>query len=568
MSIVNAFDIGVSGLIAQSNKINVISDNIANLNTVGYKGFTADFLALVQSAPNPVRNSYNGARPTSKQLNSLQGEISGSDRVTDLAINGNGMFVVTPEIDDDSPLRFTRAGAFSFDEDGNMRNSAGFFLRGWRLDVNGDLPAALQVTGYDSATAISNLDLVNFAATDTTSVPTSVANIKANLNSSHAAYNPEGDITFTANPTAGDTITINGVTWTFVASGATGSQTNIGADLDTTIRNLVNDLNASTNTTISEASYSNVGGNKLHVIYDALQGGAATFTMTSSSANGVVTPLLLYDATSATQNMSGGAIASHFNRSAQIIDNNGTTHDIRISFLKTNLNSWAVEMTAVPATDVTSAGGQIVNGTMTFNGDGTLNSVSASLTSPITFPWASSGTTPTGASSATIDNTVTFNWGTAGQIFGTVGATTIGLSDGMRQLASSFQVDYLTQNGHPAGSLQGVDVGRDGIVTGLYSNGTRQRLYAIPLAKFNNVDALSDISGTAFMESEKSGLINIFSAGDSGTGAVVSGSLERSNVDLPTQMTDMIIAQRAYQANTKTVMTSDEMLKTVTDMLR
>ncbi|MEQ1706633.1 MAG: flagellar hook-basal body complex protein, partial [Rickettsiales bacterium] len=187
---------------------------------------------------------------------------------------------------------------------------------------------------------------------------------------------------------------------------------------------------------------------------------------------------------------------------------------------------------------------------------------------PITFPWTSTGTTPANATTPTTNNTVTFNWGTAGQIFGTPGATVIGRTDGMRQLAANYIVDSLNQDGHAAGTLQKVEISDDGIVKAYYNNGVSQSIYVIPLAKFNNPDGLQNISGTAYLNSDDAGIINYFSSGQSGVGVILSGSLENSNVELASQLTDIIIAQRAYQSNTKTVTTADDMLRTVTEMLR
>jgi flagellar hook protein FlgE len=568
MTLNSTFSIGVSGLLSQSTKISSISDNIANVNTVGYKGFTTDFLALVQDSSAQVSDYYYGARSSTRQNNTIQGEISGSDRGTDIAINGNGFFIVTPNSVSGSDLMYTRAGTFSPDKDGNLRNSAGFYLQGWPLDSMGNLPGALQGTGYDIGTATSNLELVNIATTDSTSVPTGNMAVRANLDADQTLYNPEGQIVFAANPTAGDTITINGVTWTFVASGATGNQTNIGSNLDITVRNLVDNLNASTNAAITPATYSTTLGNNLKVVYDSMNGSAATFTLASSSANGTPTQLLLYDPAVTANNMTSGAIPSHFNRSADIIDNNGVKHTVNINFLKTAVNTWAVELSAIPATDITTAGGMIASGLLTFNGDGTLASISSSLSDPITFPWTSTGTTPANSTTATTNNTVTFNWGTAGQIFGTPGATVIGRADGMRQLAANYIVDSLNQDGHAAGSLQRVEITDDGIVKAFYNNGVSQSIYVIPLAKFNNPDGLNNISGTAYLNSDDAGIINYFVSGLGGVGDILSSSLENSNVELSSQLTDIIIAQRAYQSNTKTVTTADDMLQTVTEMLR
>lgn len=568
MTLNSTFSIGVSGLLAQSTKISSISDNIANVNTVGYKGYTTDFLSLVQSAPSMLYDSYNGARTNTRQNNSHQGEISGSDSGTDIAVNGDGFFVVTPNTLTGSDLMYTRAGTFSPDKDGNLRNSAGFYLQGWPLDSLGNLPGALAGGTYDSGTATSSLRLVNVATSDSASVPTGNMSIKANLDAGQTLYNPPGQIAFAANPTAGDTLTINGVVWTFVAGGATGNQTNIGSSLDETLRSLVDNLNASTNPGITTAAYSASGSAKLKIIYDSMNGNAAGFTLASSSVNATPTQLLLYDPDVAANNMTSGAIQSNFNRSMDIIDNNGIKHTVNLNFLKTDVNTWAVELSAIPATDVTIAGGQIANGTLVFNGEGSLASVSASLSDPITFPWTSTGTTPTNSTTVTTNNTVTFNWGTAGQVFGTPGATVIGRTDGMRQLNSSYVITSLNQDGHASGTLQKVEISDNGIVKAFYNNGVNQSIFAIPLAKFHNPDGLENISGTAYNNSDTSGLINYFASGQSGVGVILSSSLENANVDLPSELTDIIIAQRAYQSNTKTVTTADDMLKTVTDMVR
>jgi hypothetical protein len=96
-----------------------------------------------------------------------------------------------------------------------------------------------------------------------------------------------GDITFTANPSASHTITINGVVWTFVASGATGTQTNIGGSLAATLTQLATDLNASVNASITPVTYANVGGTKLGFTHDTLGAAGNAFTIASGNANGV-----------------------------------------------------------------------------------------------------------------------------------------------------------------------------------------------------------------------------------------------------------------------------------------
>lgn len=107
-------------------------------------------------------------------------------------------------------------------------------------------------------------------------------------NPTDAGVAATGDITFTANPSAGHTITINGVVWTFVASGATGTQTNIGANLNATLTQLATDLNASANGSITPSAYANTGGTKLTVTYKTNGGAGNAFTLASGNANAVV----------------------------------------------------------------------------------------------------------------------------------------------------------------------------------------------------------------------------------------------------------------------------------------
>lgn len=106
--------------------------------------------------------------------------------------------------------------------------------------------------------------------------------------STDAGVQATGQITFTANPSAGHTITLNGVTWTFVASGASGNQTNIGGSLTATLTQLATDLNASVNSSITPATYSNVGGTKLNISYDTAGAAGNAYTLASGNANGVV----------------------------------------------------------------------------------------------------------------------------------------------------------------------------------------------------------------------------------------------------------------------------------------
>ena len=312
--------------------------------------------------------------------------------------------------------------------------------------------------------------------------------------------------------------------------------------------------------TLAGGSFAASASNKVSIAGKSNQGSLLAQMGLVTSLNGAAyTPQTTgvlgpkYDPTGAVGlNMASGKITAQFSRNVRIYDNLGSGHDIRFSFIKVAQNSWAVEIHAIPATDVSTSlvDGQIATGNINFNGDGTLRSISSSLGTAIGINWTN------GATSSSVD----LKLGTAGQPFGTVGATTIGLSDGLSQFDSAYNVNFANQNGAPVGQLVSVAIDKEGIVSASYSNGQTQKLFKLPLASFANPDGLDALSGNVFTQTRASGEVNLREAGTNGTGTIVSAALEQSNVDLAEQLTDIIVAQRAYQANTKVIKTADQLL--------
>lgn len=260
-----------------------------------------------------------------------------------------------------------------------------------------------------------------------------------------------------------------------------------------------------------------------------------------------------YDSTGAVgHNMASGDITAQFSRSTRIYDAQGTGHDLNISYIKTDANTWAVEAYIGNTADVTTAlaDGQVAVGTITFNGDGSLRSVSPSLSNTINIDW----TNGAGQSSIKI------NWGTAGQPFGTDGATEIGDTDGLSQFDGDYNVNAIKQDGAAVGQLTSVAIDKDGLVNATYSNGETRALYKIPIADFTSVNGLKPDSGNVYEATVDSGEVTLREAGQNGAGTVVSSALEQSNVELSEELTDMIVAQRAYQANTRVIHTTDQLL--------
>lgn len=261
-----------------------------------------------------------------------------------------------------------------------------------------------------------------------------------------------------------------------------------------------------------------------------------------------------YDATgTSANNMAGGSVTPHFSRNVRVFDALGTGHDFQMSFLKIADNSWAAEVYAIDPDGIlsTRTDGQITKGTIVFNGDGSLRSISPELTQPIEISW----------SNGAIASNVTFDYGTAGQPAGTVGATSIGLTDGIRQFDTDYDVRFVDQNGVSAGLLSSILVDEDGFVVANFSNGESRKIFKVPLADFVNPNGLQTQGGNVFKETKDSGEFNLREAGTGGVGAISPASLEGANVELADELTDMIIAQRAYQASSKVISTVDELLE-------
>lgn len=179
MSLYGALFAGVSGLKAHASAIAGVSDNITNINTIGYKGVSTEFKTLVVDGQ--ARNNYaaGGVAAAPKQLLSKQGLLQASSSQTDLGIDGAGFFVTRSNSELDAPVSFTRAGAFQPDTQGFLRNSGGYYLQGWRLDNEGN---------YVNTGNLSELEPVRLADLTGTATPTTRVELRINLRSTETAY--------------------------------------------------------------------------------------------------------------------------------------------------------------------------------------------------------------------------------------------------------------------------------------------------------------------------------------------------------------------------------------------
>jgi len=165
--------------------------------------------------------------------------------------------------------------------------------------------------------------------------------------------------------------------------------------------------------------------------------------------------------------------------------------------------------------------------------------------------------TTAGEGGEQVRQTFSLNLGVAGSVRNTV-----------TQFAEASSTKVFEQDGYGMGYLENFKIDQSGMITAVYSNGSTRTLGQVALATFTNPNGLEKTGETNFVESNNSGMANIGPSGIAGKGKLIAGALEMSNVDLAEQFTDMIVTQRGFQANSKTIQTSDQMLQELMTLKR
>lgn len=246
--------------------------------------------------------------------------------------------------------------------------------------------------------------------------------------------------------------------------------------------------------------------------------------------------------------------AATHSASIDVFDSLGTKHTLRLDFRKTALSAsggteWVYEVSVPSPGDI---GGTINKnaltnldaGRITFTNTGAL----ALATIPSLTYTANNGSAP--------NQTVNLNFGTINQF------------DGMTSFDNPSGTSGISQDGYPGGDLVGIRIDQSGTLVGSFSNGRSFGLAQIGMAKFSNNEGLVSDGGNVYLQSANSGDPIIGTAATAGRGFIQSSSLEASNVDLSKSLTQLIIIQRGYQANGKTITTSDTLLETLLGIKR
>lgn len=456
---------GVSGLQNHQTRMDVIGNNISNVNTNGFKRGRVNFQDMISQqlsgAAKPT-DELGGVNPKEVGLGMTvasidnvftQGNLQSTGISTDLAIQGNGFFVMK----NGEETFYTRNGAFGLDMDGTLVNPAnGMRVQGWMAEeINGQMLVTTAATPEDLIIPVGSKD----PAKETTNV-----NFACNLNKN----TPE---------------ILEGASADDIFKGTWGTEQKI--------------YDSFGNEHMLSVSFRRVVGNPNQW--------EATVVIDQNNADYTQTRVGL-----------------------------GTTDGVGNTFLVNFDNYGALQSVTDTAGNVTNPEGQVVLQT--------------------SFAVADSNVDEQGNP---YRQTLNINLGTIGSF-----------KDTITQSASKSTTKAFYQDGYTMGYLDNFKIDSSGIITGVYSNGTNRTIGQIAMATFANDRGLEKAGDNTYVESNNSGMARIGESGVAGKGSLMAGALEMSNVDLSEQMTDMIVTQRGFQSNAKTITTADTLLETVLSLKR
>ena len=569
MALTGALFTGLSGLEANSERLNVVGNNIANANTVAFKSsralFTPQFY-ITESGGNAPTADTGGTNPSQSglgtQVSAIEkdfsaGSIQLTGKSTDMALDGPGFFVVQG-----ANQSFTRDGSFTLDSTNNLVTATGQFVQGYGVDASANVvPGKLQnikiplgasstAQATQAMTMTGNLDAAGSVASGASVLnsqlltrvsggsPPSGATLLTDVSDASASATPLFAV--------GQTFTLQGVK----GSRSTPTQT-YTVKAGSTLSDLTNFFNngLAINTGVPAdpteptpgATIETDATNPLaaRLVIDGNTGSANALTLGANSfVSGITAPFTFQDGTNAA-GFTSNPVGESIHTSAVVFDSLGkpVTVDLTAVYQKSTSTGTVWSFSAESGDSKAASGSEIVGtGTLTFDSNGKLVSSTGN--------------------NLTIDRS------------GTGAKSPFGVKvdfSGMTALASSASTMVMSkQDGSPLGSLSSFSVGTDGTITGAYSNGLTRTLGQVAIATFNNDQGLVDQGENLYQASANSGTPVISAPLALGAGALRSGALEQSNVDLSTEFVNMIVASTGFSASSKVITTSNQLL---TDLL-
>ena len=626
----------ITGLKMHQMYMDVIGNNIANVNTNAFKSGRINFQSLLSStirssvAPTELRGGINsvqvgmGVTVAGVEQVNTQGAFNTTSKVTDMAIQGDGFFVMT----DGFQNFYTRDGTFDLDQGGQLISpNTGLRVAGWLADngvIDASGPPAGGITiplGQDVAAKRTSVVEFNgnLNGAPTHTFLTGVAEASTESGGGGA---PQLGVSVDHKDTV--TFTFNGVTYTTPisdqAAGSAAASTNgglsrhvVGSSLGDSpppaggpIAAFIPDLEYAMNMALVNAQYKLEDGTtyaavpanpadrliNIRLVDDGgIQGGEAKLQFIAKKA------LSFGNAPSNNLEMAtmlrnrGAEGLETINTVMQVYDTLGNPHSVNVTFEKVlriedpgvigdtvagtntmvdSANTWKWYVTGVDVditgTDPNQPAGQNKLGAgwgyIKFDATGGFRSVETRENNPAAPPG------PGGVNKTFIQQpskaVVQIDWANG------AGDNQVVELDFSRltELQDGNTVGEAKNDGFATGTLLSFTVGSDGVVLGQYSNGKTNALAQIALATFPNVAGLTQVGSNLFTESANSGFAQIGEARTGQRGSINAGQLEMSNVDLAAQFTDMIRAQRGFQANSRIITTSDEMLQDLVNLKR
>ena len=468
-----SFNVSLSGISAAQTDLDATSNNIANVNTVGFKESRAEFDSVYANSlfSNSKTKTGDGVAVASVAQQFSQGSLKFTNNPLDLAITGSGFFATSGDIGE-RDLSYTRSGTFKLNNDNFIVDNSGNYLQAF--PVNSD--------GSSSSVSLSTTEPVQIPETAGTPVSTTEIGITLNLPAGDAALDP-------ANFNPEDPSTYNNAT-------------------SVTIYDSLGESHIASTYYIKPENASYTGTNQW-----------ITFVTVDGQ------PVDAWDAAGGT-----GSTAGSYD-----IDANG---------------DGAADGTPQTASYTDALGNVHTGAVLTFDATGGYTG-----SSPATLSFQSLGVDDP-SSAAAGDGAAILDPGADGsQRF------TLNFND-PTQFASAFEVTALEQDGLTVGRLTGVEVGNDGLVKATYSNGTSQPLSRVAIVRFRNEQGLSQ-SGSNWIASQNSGDPIAGEAASGSFGSINSAALEQSNVNLTTELVDLISAQRNFQANSRALEISNELQQNI-----
>jgi flagellar hook protein FlgE len=550
----------ISGIVNSQFSIDVVANDISNVNTTGYKSSTAEISSLFSSVLSSTTSSTNdvgtGASSQTTALNMTQGSLETTDNTFDLALEDEGWFGV---LGADGETYYTRAGSFSLDANSNLVDADGNYLL---VTLGNNITATTldeeTLEGFGTvdttlqAYSITQLDDVALGSVDAQTsvtlptilyypaVATTEASYAANLDPTVTVDTVSldldaADYPATVTASSSNTITLSGTvsnttaaldpqegdTIIITLTDADGLTQTINTTLDENLEWSLSDYDVSGLNTTSDLTVSSV------VLQTSQEvANEEHFTMTIIGSDGDQDILDMTFTKVVPQGEEGTTWNAVVNIYSYYEDYDSTkTYDTSLYYVNESTNK------VYEIVDTQT-------GVLTFNSDGSL----ASNTIP---------TLNNGGTALTLD------------------LGTIDSFDGMISSTSIDKTNIADYNGSLEGYLTGYSVDESGNIIASFSNGESSAIAKIAVYHFQNDQGLTQVSSTLFSESANSGEAFFYTDanGNAVSGTTIdSNTLETSNVDLATALTELIIIQKAFGASAKGITTSDEMLQNAINM--